>query len=271
MVRRDEDDGEAGRPAAPTSSRCASPTGGSPDSVSAGAPSSRLRVPGREAYAQAERRKPARQQELRSGERAHGPQHEVKPAASTEKQSESRAGHLTAKATSRGPAPERTRDLGGVLGAARVQGEVRNTRDPSAQRSSPQARAYKPEAKSHAAQRESEGAVVPLIATQKNAAEGRGPCFGRVGEAGKREGMAARRGPNDPGGRRPRDEVRQLRRRLWAAAKRAPGRRFHALYDHIARSDVLAEAWKQVRSNRGAAGVGGGALVGSEQRGVGVF
>jgi group II intron reverse transcriptase/maturase len=65
--------------------------------------------------------------------------------------------------------------------------------------------------------------------------------------------------------------VRQLRRRLWAAAKRAPDRRFHALYDHIARSDVLAEAWKQVRSNKGAAGVDRVTLVEIEQRGVGIF
>lgn len=152
-----------------------------------------------------------------------------------------------------------------------MHGEVRNARDPSAQRSSPQARAYKPEAKSHAAQRESEGIVVPSIATQKNVAGGKGPCFGQVGGAGKREGMAARSGPNDPVGRKPIGKVRQLRRRLWAAAKRAPGRRFHALYDRIASRDVLAEAWKQVRSNRGAAGVDRVTLVEIEQRGVGLF
>jgi RNA-directed DNA polymerase len=46
--------------------------------------------------------------------------------------------------------------------------------------------------------------------------------------------MAGKTGPNDPGGISSlRDKVRQLQRRLWAAAKRAPGRRFHALYDHI--------------------------------------
>ena len=74
---------------------------------------------------------------------------------------------------------------------------------------------------------------------KNNAAGGKGPCGGRVGGAGKREGMAGRTGPNDPGGRRPRDKVRQLQRRLWAAAKRSPERRFHALYGHIWRGDVL--------------------------------
>jgi group II intron reverse transcriptase/maturase len=80
--------------------------------------------------------------------------------------------------------------------------------------------------------------------------------------------MAGKTGPNDPGGRRPRDKVRQLRRQLWAAAKRAPGRRFHALYDHLWRSDVLQEAWKRVRQNRGAAGVDGQSLRDVEQYGV---
>ena len=69
----------------------------------------------------------------------------------------------------------------------------------------------------------------------------------------------------------PRDKVRQLQRRLWAAAKRAPGRRFHALYDHIWRSDVLREAWKRVRRNRGAAGVDGQSIRDVEQCGVESF
>ena len=50
-------------------------------------------------------------------------------------------------------------------------------------------------------------------------------------------------------------DVRDLQRKLWVAAKRSPGRRFHALYDRIWRSDVLQEAWKRVQQNKGAAGV----------------
>jgi len=80
--------------------------------------------------------------------------------------------------------------------------------------------------------------------------------------------MAGKTGPNDPGGRRPREQVRQLQRQLWAAAKRAPGRRFHALYDHIWRRDVLREAWKRVKHNRGAAGIDGQSIRDVEEHGV---
>ena len=80
--------------------------------------------------------------------------------------------------------------------------------------------------------------------------------------------MASKTRPNNPGGRRPRDKVQQLQRRLWVAAKRAAGRRFHALYDHIGRRDVLAEAWKRVRRNKGAAGVDAQTIAALEEQGV---
>ncbi|MGH8701403.1 MAG: group II intron reverse transcriptase/maturase [Burkholderiales bacterium] len=110
-------------------------------------------------------------------------------------------------------------------------------------------------AKTSGVQRESEGTVVVTMGATNNAVGAKGPCGGRVGGAGKREGMAGKTGPNHPGGRKPVDKVRQLQRRLWSAAKRHPGRRFHALYDRIHRGDVLWEAWGRVKRNRGAAGV----------------
>ena len=152
-----------------------------------------------------------------------------------------------------------------------MQGGVRNSGDPSALPWSRQGGSYKSKTKSSTAQRESEGTTVPMMAATKNAVGGKGPCGGRVDGAGKREGMAATSGPNHPGGRGPRDKVRQLQRRLWAAAKRSTGRRFHALYDHIARRDVLDEAWKRVRANRGAAGVDKQTLDEVEQYGVDRF
>jgi len=149
-----------------------------------------------------------------------------------------------------------------------VQGDVRNARDPSAWLSSQQAHPYKPKAKSGRAQRESEGIVVPSIAATNNAAGGKGPWGGSVARAGKHEGMAATSGPNDPGGDKPREKVRELQRRLWAAAKRSSDRRFHALYDHLHRSDVLCEAWRRVRAKKGAAGVDAETIVAVEQSGV---
>src|SRR5487761_755235 len=50
-------------------------------------------------------------------------------------------------------------------------------------------------------------------------------------------------------------DVRELQRKLWVAAKRSPGRRFHVLFDRICRSDVLREAWVRVQRYKGAAGV----------------
>jgi RNA-directed DNA polymerase len=122
--------------------------------------------------------------------------------------------------------------------------------------------------KSVGVQRESDGVVVPVIAMHQNVAGGKGPDFGHIGDEGKREGMTGTARSNHPRKRERAVKVRQLQNRLWAAAKQSEGRRFHALFDRVYRSDVLWEAWERVRENRGAAGVDGVTLAGVEGYGV---
>src|SRR4051812_27014311 len=269
MERRDDDRNPGPGRSRNLASRCDQPTGESPVPVSAEAPGSRPAASG-----ETQRLRPGDEsargsEELCSAEQVRGPQHQVKLAASTDKQSGSRAGHVTAKATAASQVSERGAAPGGVGRAARVQGGSRNTREPSAPPSSRQGATHKPKAKAGIAQRKSEGVIVPTMAATKNAVGGKGLKGGHVGEAGKRKGMAAR--PNPPARSKPGDNVRELRRRLWVAAKQSPERRFHALYDRMWRSDVLHEAWKRVKKRRGAAGLDAQSIADVERYGVDRF
>jgi len=62
--------------------------------------------------------------------------------------------------------------------------------------------------------------------------------------------------------------VQKLQMALHAKAKAAPGYRFYALYDKISRDDILAYAYAQCRSNKGAPGVDGQAFADIEAYGV---
>ena len=53
------------------------------------------------------------------------------------------------------------------------------------------------------------------------------------------------------------DAVRALQRVLYRSAKQDQQRRFHALFDKVARSDILWRAWVDVATNGGAPGVDG--------------
>jgi hypothetical protein len=67
------------------------------------------------------------------------------------------------------------------------------------------------------------------------------------------------------------DRVRALQRVLYRYAKQDRDRRFHALFDKVARSDVMWRAWREVRANRGAPGVDGVTIEQVERSGAGVF
>jgi group II intron reverse transcriptase/maturase len=58
---------------------------------------------------------------------------------------------------------------------------------------------------------------------------------------------------------------------LYRCAKQNRDRRFHALYDKVARSDVMRGAWGEVRANRGTPGVDGITIDDVIASGVGEF
>jgi RNA-directed DNA polymerase len=75
--------------------------------------------------------------------------------------------------------------------------------------------------------------------------------------------------PVSPAGGR--DNVRALQRVLYRSAKQDPERRFHALFDKVARSDVMWRAWSDVRANKGAPGVDGVGIDDVEESGALAF
>ena len=64
------------------------------------------------------------------------------------------------------------------------------------------------------------------------------------------------------------DPLQKLRAALLAKAKSNPKFRFYSLYDKVYRSDVLAEAWKKCRANKGVHGVDGQTFEDIEKYGV---
>ncbi len=64
------------------------------------------------------------------------------------------------------------------------------------------------------------------------------------------------------------EKVRQLQNKLYLTAKKCDSRRFHALYDKVYRDDILFEAWKRVKANKGSSGVDGIRIEDIEEMGI---
>ena len=64
------------------------------------------------------------------------------------------------------------------------------------------------------------------------------------------------------------EKVRQLQNKLYLTAKKCDSRRFHALYDKVYRDDILFEAWKRVKANKGSSGVAGIRIEDIEEMGI---
>lgn len=67
------------------------------------------------------------------------------------------------------------------------------------------------------------------------------------------------------------NKVRELQRKLYLKSKAEKRYRFYSLYDKVCRLDILVEAWKQVRANKGACGVDGKTIEMIETNGVESF
>src|SRR4030067_3201589 len=91
--------------------------------------------------------------------------------------------------------------------------------------------------------------VVPLICVQQNARGGKAPDRWAIRSA-RRGGGEMTKSPISP---------QDLRRRIYRKAKSDASHRFWGIFAHVAKMEVLGEAYRQAKRNGGAPRSGGGA------------
>ena len=99
------------------------------------------------------------------------------------------------------------------------------------------------------------------VEPRENRGEGRAAASIKRPKLGKAAGLLPQ-GKATPRPRRAKaklparlEPARKLQRTLYRVAKQQPERRFTLLYDKVCRQDILQEAWRRVKSNKGASGV----------------
>ena len=97
--------------------------------------------------------------------------------------------------------------------------------------------------------KKSAGLIVPVVAPGKlGEREGALLQSWDSKEVGRSDCHTARNGA---------DKVRNLQRALYRKSKQEKEARFYSVYDKVWRTDVLWEAWRQVKANHGAPGIDG--------------
>lgn len=98
----------------------------------------------------------------------------------------------------------------------------------------------------------------------KTGRERRTLTFVNAGGEGKERTLPEKRLPNP-------SSLQDLQRQLYHKSKAEPSYRFYTLWDKVYRKDVLEEAWRRVRANRGTGGVDGETIRSVERSGVEPF
>jgi len=133
---------------------------------------------------------------------------------------------------------------------------------------------YKAKPKAVCAKRESDQDVVPMTCGTAKPGRGKVLNLNHARRGSKDKGLAAKTALTPDQNKivsRERENVRQLQIALWTTAKQQPERKFPKLFDRMMQNHVLSEAWRRVRSNRGAAGIDGETIEALEERGVDQF
>jgi RNA-directed DNA polymerase len=176
-----------------------------------------------------------------------------------------------AKATDRAKNPASNAGLLRGMGDGTTEGTAMELERPSL--ASYPTPPYKEQPKAAGAKRESERDIVPQTRRRRKPSIGKVPCRNRACEGSKDEGLTEK--VSFPGreavSHRKGEKVRELQRALWITAKRGRDRKFPKLYERVTREDVLWEAWRRVKANRGAAGVDGETIDDIERSGVAGF